>query len=721
MRSTGASRETFLPLATASFALVLLMVAIGGWLTWRNVQRIAADNDQVVRTYAVMQASSEILRALRTIESNSRLFELTAQHDALEAMQGGRAQLDAALQELLRLTAARPKERQRVEALQASLAAWLASVDAVLLAPPVPDRALETLRPRLAQEHRAVDALRAEVLGFENIERGQLAARASLARRSTSGAWATAIGATTAAIALLGLGAYGVRRELALRRGIERALEHSEARYRVLVENLPYALFVNQRGSIVFANDALASLLGAEAPAEVLGRSPLEFVDASSMDLVRERIRSLEGGDSTQLEPIEERWRRRDGSIITCMVSAERIEWLGAPAILAVLNDITQRTLAEAARRESEAQLAAVVASAMDAIVSVDEQQRIVLFNAAAEGMFGIPAADALGQPLGRLLPERFRETHAEQLRRFGASGITSRRMGVSGSLVGLRASGEEFPVEASISRTDVASRRLYTVVVRDITARERREEELRIAQNQLTHMSRLSTMGEMASGLSHEINQPLTAIATYAQALERLLEGDGELDRAGLADVARQVAAQALRAGAVIRRLRAMIRNQAPRFERLRCGELLEEVRSLAEVDARIHTVQLRVDARDPQLAVRGNAVQLQQVLINLIRNAIDALEGAPMERRSIELRQFRRGDAARFEVVDHGPGVPAEQSEELFRPFFTTKSHGTGLGLAISRSIMTAHQGRLEHQPTPGGGATFTVTLPAARGDAA
>lgn len=717
-----ASRSMFLPLATVSFALLLLLFAVGGWLAWRNVVRIGKDNDQVVQTYAVMQASSEILRALRNIESNSRLHALTGDAQALSALQKGRGELEEAVARLVRLTPDATAHRPQLDGLRRAIAAWLESIDAAAGGQPLAGIAGDQLRRRFVDEHRVIEALRGKVLEFENIERSQLAARANAARRATALAWIMAGGSALGAIALLGIAAWGVRRELAVRRGIEQALEQSEARYRVLVENLPYALFVNQGGRIVFANEALVALFGAESAAGILGHSPLDFVAAESKDFVTSRIRALESGESTQLEAVEERWCRHDGALLTCMVGAERIEWQGAPATLKVLTDVTQRTLAEAARRETEAQLAAVVASAMDAIISADEQQRIVMFNAAAETMFGIRAQEALGQPLGRLIPERFRAAHTGHVRRFGASGVTSRRMGArSSALFGLRANGEEFPAEASISRSEVAGKRLHTVVVRDITARERREEELRVAQNQLTHMARLSTMGEMASGLSHEINQPLTAIAAYAQALERLLEGSGEIDRTDLADVARQMAAQALRAGEVIRRLRAMIKNQAPRFERLRCGEILEDVGALAEVDARIHGVRLRLEVQDPELEVRGNAVQLQQVLINLIRNAIDAVAGESAERRIIELRQARRGDAVGFEVIDRGPGIPAIHSGDLFRPFFTTKSHGTGLGLAISRSIMAAHQGRLEHQPTPGGGATFLITLPLAREQAA
>jgi two-component system sensor kinase FixL len=722
MRTAAPAISNSLVLAAVSFALLLLLVAAGGWLTWRNIERIGEDNDQVIHTYAVMQASSEILRALRNVESNARLYALTGHEDSLRAVNRGQAEIDAGLDELARLTDGAPDERLRLQRLRDSIAAWIAQVESSLRSVPVTGSLSGALRARLVEDKQNIDAVRAQVLAFDSLERGQLAARAQAAERASTMAWVTIGVATGAALVLLVLAAYGVRRELVQRRSVERALEHSEARYRMLIENLPNAVFVHQAGRIVFANEALTTLLGAASADEVLGKSPLEFAAPASIAAIQEAPRNAgDAGTRAATGAREETWRRRDASPITCAVSAEQIDWQGAPAVLVAVSDLTRRVRAEAARRESEAQLAAIVGSAMDAIISVDEDQRIVLFNAAAEAMFGLPAAEAPGQPFTRLIAERSRARHEMLIRRPVEAGMAARRVSTADGLFGRRASGEEFPIEATISRSEAGGKRLHTVIVRDITERVRREEQLRVTENQLAHMGRLSTLGEMTAGISHEINQPLTAIATYAQVLERYLAGDGDIDRPELADVARQVAAQALRAGEVIRRLRAMVKNEAPRLDRLYCGELLEDVRTLAEVDARIHQVRLDVEAEDPRLAIRGNAVQLQQVLINLVRNAIDALDGTPELDRRIELRQRSLGAHARFEVVDHGPGVPPASADELFRPFFTTKSHGTGLGLAISRSIMAAHGGRLEHQPTPGGGATFTVTLPVAASEAA
>ncbi len=490
---------------------------------------------------------------------------------------------------------------------------------------------------------------------------------------------------------------FTLRRESRRRLDIEVELARSQERYRVLVEHLPDAVLVVQGGRVSFANDALATLLGASSKAGLLDRPVSEFMDSES-----------NASDQRQ-------WRTCDGGLVTCRVNVELITWNEAPATLFVVHDLTSLVRSQAALHESEARIAAIVSSAMDAIISTDQNQRIVLVNGAAERMFGINAAQAMGRDISSLIPQRYRTTHRSHVESFATTGATARRMGGNlGALTGLRSDGEEFPVEASISKAAVSGSQIFTVVLRDISGRKRREEELLAAQNRLTHMGRLSTMGEMAAGLSHEINQPLTAIATFAQALDRMFERNIPIEPDELRDIVRQISTQALRAGEVIRRMRAMVKNQTPEFSVLRCKDLLSEVKALAEVDARIHDVRVEIVSENPEAQIWGNSVQIQQVLINLIRNAIDASQSLPEERRHLELNQSVATEALRVEVRDHGPGIAAGEAEQLFRPFFTTKASGTGLGLAISRTIVSAHGGRLEYEVTPGGGATFVITLP-------
>ena len=221
--------------------------------------------------------------------------------------------------------------------------------------------------------------------------------------------------------------------------------------------------------------------------------------------------------------------------------------------------------------------------------------------------------------------------------------------------------------------------------------------------------------MGEMAAGLAHEINQPLTAIATYAQACQRFMRSP-DRDDADVLEALEQINAQALRAGEVIRRLRNFVKNREVKREPVDCNRLLDDLRTLAETDARLHNVRLRIDAEPSLPTVYADPIQLQQVVLNLVRNAIDAMSDAPETRREVLLstRQLPDGEIEII-VADHGSGLAPEAAEHLFNPFFTTKSGGTGLGLAISRSIVRAHGGRLWHTPNEGTGARFHFTLPA------
>jgi C4-dicarboxylate-specific signal transduction histidine kinase len=252
-----------------------------------------------------------------------------------------------------------------------------------------------------------------------------------------------------------------------------------------------------------------------------------------------------------------------------------------------------------------------------------------------------------------------------------------------------------------------------------DITERNEALEQVRLAQERLAHVARLSTMGEMAAGLSHEINQPLTAIATYAQACQRLLGSDETPVSAELREALSQIGKQALRAGEVIRRLRSMVRSREFRRETIDCNELIRDLAALAVIDARAADVHLTLDLAPGLPPVTGDAIQLQQVLLNLVRNAIDSLVGSKSAQREIVVRTaLGAGGDVEIAVIDRGPGVSHDVAVKLFTPFFTTKAQGTGLGLAISSTIVRAHGGRLGYRENLEGGACFYFTLPTTGG---
>ena len=297
-----------------------------------------------------------------------------------------------------------------------------------------------------------------------------------------------------------------------------------------------------------------------------------------------------------------------------------------------------------------------------------------------------------------------------------------------------LTADEEPMDVEYRIRRPDGSIRHVHSLArlthdadgnelvvgtLHDITERKHTQEEVRQTQERLTQFARLSTMGEMAAGLAHEINQPLTAIANYSQALQRLLAAPVAADPADIKLALSQISAQALRAGEVIRRLRSFVKNREARTETIDPGRLIADLLVFAEPDARVNDIRIRVEHDEDLPQVACDPVQIQQVLLNLIRNAIDATNEAVAANREISLRARKdESGAIEISVEDHGIGISPQVAESLGNPFYTTKSSGTGLGIAISRSILRAHGGRLAHRPTPDGGATVFFTLPAMPG---
>jgi len=255
----------------------------------------------------------------------------------------------------------------------------------------------------------------------------------------------------------------------------------------------------------------------------------------------------------------------------------------------------------------------------------------------------------------------------------------------------------------------------LYVAHIEDRSEQLKTEQLFREHDERLAHVTRLSTMGEMATGIAHEINQPLSAISTYAAACQRLIK-QGQPVPSEVLPTLKKISTQALRAGDVIRRLRTFIRNKKSSRLQLRCHDLIAEVISFAEVDAHYHQIIINKELEPDLPSIYIDSVQIQQVIINLLRNAIDSMEKVTnLINKEIRLRVKRQGDnTIEISVIDRGAGLPPESAEQLFSPFFTTKPLGLGMGLSISRSIINAHGGHLQYTSNPEGGSVFSFTLP-------
>jgi two-component system sensor kinase FixL len=356
-----------------------------------------------------------------------------------------------------------------------------------------------------------------------------------------------------------------------------------------------------------------------------------------------------------------------------------------------------------------EAHLRLILATVPDAMIVIDERGIMQSFSATAERLFGWSAEEAIGQNVSMLMPSPYREAHDGYLARYLATG-ERRIIGIGRVVVGERRDGSTFPMELAVGEL-MSSPRFFTGFVRDLTERQATERRLQDLQSELVHVSRLTAMGEMASALAHELNQPLSAIANYVKGSVRLLDGENP-DRATIRNALSRAGEQALRAGQIIRRLRDFVaKGEAERrIESL--PKLLEEAGALAMIGAKDLGVRLRFNI-DPRVElVLADKVQIQQVVLNLMRNAIDAMEGSP--RRDLTVSAVQADDEmVEVSVSDTGSGISPDVAEQLFQPFITTKAHGMGVGLSISRTIVEAHGGRIWIEPNLGGGTVFRFTL--------
>ena len=363
-----------------------------------------------------------------------------------------------------------------------------------------------------------------------------------------------------------------------------------------------------------------------------------------------------------------------------------------------------------------EAHLASILDTVPDAMVLIDAAGLVRSFSSAAERLFGWKAAEIAGLNVNVLMPEPYRSAHDGYLKRYYDTG-ERRIIGLGRVVIGERKDGSTFPMELAVGEISTASGRFFTGFVRDLTETQRTQARLQELQGELVHMARLTSMGEMASALAHEINQPLSAVANYLKGSKRLLQ-DPELDKGLLEEALNKAGDQALRAGAIIRRLRDFVARGETERQVEDLNRMVEEAAALALVGVREIGVSVRLDYDPAIRLVLADRVQIQQVLVNLIRNAVDAMENMPRRDLTIGVGRYD-DDLALVSVADTGAGIAPEIAENLFAPFMTTKRDGMGVGLSISRTIIEAHGGRLWAEDTIGGGATFRFTLKTVEGD--
>jgi len=499
-----------------------------------------------------------------------------------------------------------------------------------------------------------------------------------------------------------------------------RRMQQSEAQesaelLRAVVETAVDGIItIEQNGSIRTFNPAAERIFGYLAP-EVVGQNVNmlmpEPYHSEHDEYLGHYIRTGERriiGKGREVEG-----RRKDGSRFPLELAVSETRLHDRLVFTGIVRDISGRKKAEADLNESRQRLHGIIASATDAIITVDSEQLITLFNSAAEKMFGCPAEAAIGSRLDRFIPLRLRDAHRGHIARFGDTGVSAGAMGGQRALIALRSDGREFPVEATISQITVGGNRLFTAIIRDVTERHRAEEELALRASELVRSN--TELERFAYIASHDLQEPMRSVSNFAQLLRRRYKGKLDSDADEFIDFITQGVERMKK---LIEDLLAYSRvgSQGAALEPTRSGDVLGRV--LEDMRARIESSGAII-THDAMPVVRADATQLGQVFQNLIANAVKFRgEGRTPK---VHISAMKSGNECEFGVKDNGIGISPEYFERIFQIFqrlHTIEEYaGTGIGLAICKRIVERHGGRIWVESAPGAGSTFKFTIPQGR----
>lgn len=508
------------------------------------------------------------------------------------------------------------------------------------------------------------------------------------------------------------IGASTIARDITAARQAAEALRASEDRFRRLADAMPQIVWTSTPdGTTTYLNERWTENSGvADGASAGERRTPIHPDDRDAIYAQWEEARRSG-------KPYEAEFRMRNvtggpyrwylaRAVPVLDKRGEIVEWFGT------LTDIEDLKRAEASARENEARLRGVLEGAVEAIVTIDEIGTIETVNPSVVRMFGYTPDEMIGKNVRMLMPDPFASGHDGYLDNYRKTG-ERRIIGIGREVIAQRKDMSTFPVDLSVSEVYFGGRRIFTGMIRDITARKTAEELARVRQSELAHLERVRTMGQMAAGLAHELNQPLGAIANYAYACRRMLANvpDAPPRVSAILD---DVQSEALRAGTIIDRLRSFVRKQQPHPQTLNANQLVEDAIRLMAFDLRVADILPDLAFEDSLPDVLADRVQIGQVLVNLIRNALDAMLTTPVADRRLRVEASRAGEAfVKIAIIDRGCGIKPDDMQRVFESFYTTKSTGLGVGLALCRTIIEDHGGQLGLESNADGGTSFSFTL--------
>lgn len=480
--------------------------------------------------------------------------------------------------------------------------------------------------------------------------------------------------------------------ELSHRNIIEAQLRAAEDRYRSLVELNPDAVLVIFNRQIVYANNGALRLFGAKSLHDLLGRSPFDLIHPDERAEIEKRHQqAFESGAPTQ--PSIQRRVRLDGSRIDVETVGAPLAWEGGMAVQVIMRDITEQ-------RKAERSLYSLIETTQDAVISIDRQARIVMFNAAAERIFGYSKAEVVGEKVNTLMAEPYAVEHDGYIARYESTG-EPRAIGRIRTVSARRKNGETFPIELSVTQVASGEEVNYAAFIRDISEKVKLQEET--VENE-----RLATIGTMAAKFGHELGNPLNGMSLTIQLLEQRLRRQAQTVDDQVAATLTRLKSEISRLNSLLQDFRSLSRKESYNFQSASLSELVREAIEMERPRYAEHGVEVESKFSAGLPPVMVDIDKIKQVILNLAKNAVEAMPNGG----KLKFTGLATANAVRLEVSDTGVGIPAKV--DIFEPFFTTKSFGTGIGMTIVRQIIAAHGGNITYHSERGKGTTFSISLP-------
>jgi len=497
------------------------------------------------------------------------------------------------------------------------------------------------------------------------------------------------------------------------RKRAEDELKRSEAKLRETLDSIPALVCsISPEGQVLHPNRQFLEYFG-KTKEEMDAWRTNDVIHPDHLErVIAEFTHSVTNGIPLNTEV---RYRRADGvyrwsklQIVPVRDAEGKISvWYG------LMNDIDDRKRAEDELKRSEARHRVVVETASDVVVSIDENGKIILASPATNRIFGYAPEELIGKPLTVLMPKAMRGLHEAGFKRYLETG--ARQLNWQGTeMTAMRADGEEFAVEVSFGEMTTDQGKVFTGFIRDISEKKRAEEELRSTHAEIARMMRVLTVGQLTASIAHEVNQPLSGIVTNASTCLRMLSSD-QPNIEGARETARRTIRDGNRASEVVTRLRALFKRKEVAAEPIDLNDAAQEVIALSMSELQSDRILLRHDFAENLPPVKGDRIQIQQVILNLVHNALDAMRGVDDRPREL-LIKTESGDnkSVQLTVQDTGIGFASDAADRLFESFYTTKDDGMGIGLSVSRSIIEAHRGRLWASVNDGPGSSFAFSIP-------